>query len=80
MNLRWRCSSRSMRARSYSLSGSSAEKASSVAGTLSVCSATSTARQLVMLPASTMPKRSRMRPRGGAIMRALMRFSSAIVV
>ena len=47
--------------------------------TSSVCSAISKARQLGVLPATTAPKRSRMRPRGGAIRRALMRFSSASV-
>ena len=38
------------------------EKLSSVAATLSVCSAISRARQFSLLPATTVPKRSSMRP------------------
>jgi hypothetical protein len=77
---RWRRSSRSMRARSVSVSATMREKLSSVAATSPVCSATSSARQLMRLPPITSPLRSSSRPRGGAIRRAEMRLLSAIVV
>ena len=71
--------SRSIRAFSCSPSGTIFEKVSSVAPTSAVCSATSSARQLSRLPATTFPLRSSTRPRGGANSRALTRFSSASV-
>ncbi len=74
---RW--SSRSMRARSWSASGTMRLKASRVAPTSLVSSAISTARQLSLLPATTAPNRSSTRPRGGAIRRELIRLVSAKV-
>ena len=56
-----------------------AAKASSVCPTSAVSSTIISARQLSLLPPTTVPKRSRIRPRGGAISRALMRFVSASV-
>ncbi len=46
---------------------------------VAVSSTISSARQFSLLPATTVPKRSRMRPRGGAISRALIRLLSARV-
>ena len=79
MNRRRLRISRSIRDRSCSASGTTAENASSVASTLSVCSTVSSARQFSLLPATAMPNRSSTRPRGGAVSRALIRLLSASV-
>ena len=79
MNRRRRRSSRSIRARSWSASGTTRAKLSSVRSTSAACSAVSSARQFSRLPPITVPNRSRMRPRGGAVRRALMRLLSASV-
>ena len=68
-----------MRARSWSASGSTWLNASSVPPTSLVSSTISSARQLSLLPATTVPNRSSTWPRGGAISRELMRLLSASV-
>ena len=69
--------SRMTRRRAASVSGTSVPTASSVEEMSPTCSATSTARYVGRLIAKGAPKRSTIRPRGGAKSRRLMRFSSA---